>query len=199
MTDDYYREGLKKECQKVFEELFHFFYADLCAYAMRFLPDEEDAKEIVQGCFVKIWENRMNADKINSFRFYLYKSVYNCILNYFKHKEHQNKYASHETYLLKQSYAINFEDTYCSEIHDKIRLEIEKLPPKNKDIFKLRYFDGYNTKEVSKILGITPRSVEAYISRSIKMLKNKFNTVEALTNIFLCLCMATHYYYMLNY
>jgi len=181
MNDEYYRNGLKNSSHEIFEDLFNVYFAKLCSYALRFLQYEEDAIDIVQRCFVKLWEKRNEADNINSFRAYLYKSVYNKSLNFLRSEQCKKKYVSHEGYCLAQTYAKDFENTYTEDLQDKLLTELENLPEKNKNIFKLRYLEGYNTKEVSEILGISKRSVESYISRSLKMLRDKFSLTDAVT------------------
>lgn len=189
MKDQYYRNGLINEDHEVFEALFNEYFRKLCTYAMRFLKHEEDAIDTVQRCLVKLWEKRLEVDKINSFQAYLYRSVYNRCLDLLKNEECQRKYICHEEYFLRQTYAQKHECSYVEDWIDKVHLELEKLPQRNKDIFILRYIDGYNTREVSDMLGVSIRSVESYISRSLKILRNKFDVPNAISSsLVLLLC-----------
>jgi len=180
LDDNYIRSGLLSENSSIFEELFHELYNKLCNYALRFLSSPEEAEEVVQQCFVKLWERRTSADSIKSFKSYLYKSVHNSCLNLFEHEKIKRQYASEAEYKLKQIYTSEFQVSYSDDLKDKLELFIEELPEKNKEVFKLRFYEGYNTKEVSEMLQITPRTVETHVSKSLKILRDCFKQIGAL-------------------
>lgn len=180
LNDNYIRSGLLSESSSVFEEVFHAFYSDLCNYALRFISSYEDAEEIVQQCFIKLWEKRDSADKIQSFRAYLYRSVHNKCLNQIEHEKIKQQYVQSSELKLRQIYAADHCNIFSDDIKDKLEMFINGLPEKNKEVFMLRFFEGYNTKEVSKMLNITIRTVETHISKSLKILRENFKKAGAL-------------------
>jgi RNA polymerase sigma factor (sigma-70 family) len=74
------RIGLGEE--EAFDTLFRRYYAPLCAYAAKLTDgNREDAEDIVQQAFIKLWEQR-NALSIQwSVKAYMYKTVHNRCLN----------------------------------------------------------------------------------------------------------------------
>lgn len=187
IDDNHIRAGLAQGSKKVFEELFHALYSNLCKYAMRFLHDQQDAEEIVQNCFVKLWEKRLSAETIQSFKSYLFRSVYNSCMNVFEHEKIKRQYYSAAEFKLKEIYANQAEMSLTPNLTDRILEEIEKLPDKNQEVFKLRFLEGYNTKEVSEMLDITPRTVETHVSKSLKHLRETLKTsAMIIIAIFLC-------------
>lgn len=159
--------------KKDFELLFIKYYKPLCIYAMRFISSKTDAEEIVQNAFMKFWELFSCNTEFKSIQAYLYKSVYNNCVNYLKHESYKATYISKETCRLKQLYLQEAEKHHSSGYSEIIKNEIDNLPALNKKICTLRLLHGYNTKEVSKMLGLTPRSVESYMSRTFKLLRKK--------------------------
>lgn len=162
---------LKQNDHAALDLLFTAYYDALCRYAYTLIDDVDDSEDIVQRCFIKLWEKRESADSILSFKPFLYKSVYNACLHYIEHQKVKQKYKSETAMELNRIYTDSFENTYPQEQLENVKKAIEQLPEKNKEVFKLRFFEGYNTKEVSKKLGITPRTVETHISKALKLLR----------------------------
>lgn len=163
--------------EKSFELLYKALFNELCRYAYRYLNDENSAYEIVQDIFVKLWEKRTETKGIKSVNSYLYRSVYNAIINYF---DHQKVIRRHEVFAiveLRKFELGDFEDTFYGwDNYDKLHEFIDQLPEKNKKVFKLRYFENYSYKEISKRLNITDRTVETHIRNSLKDLRGKFKS-----------------------
>ena len=80
-----------------FEELFKTNYVKLCFYANSIIGNIPVSEEIVSDLFTEIWEKKLQA-VFSPTKAYLYKSVYNCCLNYIKHAKIENAYIE---YLLK--------------------------------------------------------------------------------------------------
>jgi RNA polymerase sigma-70 factor (ECF subfamily) len=75
-------KGIRAGRESAFEELFKDYYRPLSVFALRYVPDLELAKEIVQGFFVHLYENRKSIIISNSLESYLYQSVRNRCLNH---------------------------------------------------------------------------------------------------------------------
>ncbi|MBA4056063.1 MAG: RNA polymerase sigma-70 factor, partial [Marivirga sp.] len=91
-----YRElvkSLQKGDPHSMELLFRRLYPRLCAFANKFLHDMDDAEDIVQEVFFKIWKNRARLDENKSFSTYLFSAVKNSAINYLEHRKHKDKYA----------------------------------------------------------------------------------------------------------
>jgi len=81
------QKGLREGDIGVFEEIYRLYYAPLCFYCLRYVGDMEEAKEIVQGLFLKIWLRKEDLKITTSVKSYLYKSVQNYALNYLKQEQ----------------------------------------------------------------------------------------------------------------
>lgn len=86
---------IKKGDNQAFEFLFKTYYPRLRGYAIRFVEDDETARDIIQECFMRFWEKRelLTAVSVTSL---LFAMVRNGCLNYLKHlsivEKHQIEY-----------------------------------------------------------------------------------------------------------
>jgi RNA polymerase sigma-70 factor (ECF subfamily) len=75
-----------------FEGLFKQYYAKLVVYACKYVSDVDIAREIVQEFFVRLYEKRQTINIDTSVKSYLFRSVYNCCINYINQKNIQNRH-----------------------------------------------------------------------------------------------------------
>ena len=166
----------------VFEEIYNEHYHVLCSYAQRFVFNPEDAREIVQGVFVKIWKIRETLPDDIHFKTYLYTAVRNRCLDYLKHLKIINNYKAE---LLKQvSEAIQnnsntletpLEGLITKELEEKIMAAIDSLPEKGREVFILSRFEGMKYKEIAEKLNISVNTVETHMSRAINTLRKSLS------------------------
>jgi len=155
-----------------FELLFREYYGPLVAYAFRFTGNLDTAREIVQDFFVRLYE-RQNALTIeSSLRAYLYRSVYNCCINYSNQKSIQDKHLRNIELERKQSEHLE-EEIQTVELQHRIHSMIEALPPRCRQIFKMNRLDGLKNEEIAFRLNLSKRTVETQISKALKILRKK--------------------------
>lgn len=167
------KKNIAKGSASAFEQLFNAYHKELCYYAYKIIPDQEECKEVVQQVFIQLWEKRAQAEGIDSLKAYLYRSVHNVCLNKLKHEEVKKKYQSESRYLLQSMFWNEVGDSFNEELFGKVETAIEELPLKNKEVFNLRFIEGMNNAEVSDKLGITTRTVETHVSNALKFLRSQ--------------------------
>ncbi len=170
-TEHELKQLLQEGSHRAFEHIFRQYHGDLFRYSLAILRDEDEAKEVAQRCFMRLWEKRGEAASIESLHSYLIRSAHNICVNKHEHHKVKERYASEEGYLLRHEFIAEFDNTCDEQLAAKLRVAAEELPAKNREVFKLRYFSGMDTEEVSEILGITPRTVETHVSNAFRMLR----------------------------
>jgi RNA polymerase sigma-70 factor, ECF subfamily len=85
-------QQIKEGNDESFREIFHAYYHGLCQYAFTLLRDMDDAEDVVQSMFVKIWEKRQELNINHTFKSYLYKAVYHQCVNQFDHRAVRSKF-----------------------------------------------------------------------------------------------------------
>ena len=169
------------------------YYIPLFYYARKIISDKETAEEIVQDSFVKLWQLRKKNKYTNTTLVpYLYKTVYNSCLDYFRHKGVVDKFNEYYSNKIKEAEAYSnvSQDSGLSilianEMRDDIREAIDKLPPRCKQIFELKKLEGLSQKEIAEKLNISVNTVEKQLSRAMTKLRQSLKKHISYLHIFL--------------
>lgn len=182
-------EGSQWDSIENYREMFDSYYVSLCRYAFRFVGSESIAEDIVSDLFVKMWENRDVIIIKGSVKSYLFQATHNRSLNYIEKVKREvsieeTLYANGGEQLL--DLLVN-ETTYDSilmqELGEAIEAAIDRLTPKQKEVFTLKRVEGKSNKEISDILSISVKTVEMHSANAALSLKN--NLKEYLSIIML--------------
>lgn len=171
---------LKKGDVRAFEQVFNTHYANLCSYAQKYVIELDNAREIVQDTFVKLWEIKHSLSQDTSIKSYLYKAVQNNCLDYLKHIRISNEYKED---LLRKVMDSGFKSIASpencldglieKELEDRINDAIASLPNRCREIFELSRFKGLKYREIAEKLNISIKTVETQMSRAIQALHEK--------------------------
>ncbi|ULB33281.1 MULTISPECIES: RNA polymerase sigma-70 factor [Proteiniphilum] len=158
-----------KDDEQAFKELFLEFYPALCVFAMRYITQEETARDIVQDIFFRIWKNRKSMDINTSFRNFLITSVRNSCTDYHRKQEVENRYM--EKSMLSFSH-ISPEEVYTlKELEVSIGEALAKLSPNVREAFEMSRFKGMTYIAIADKMEVSTKTVESYISRALKILR----------------------------
>src|SRR5256885_15190795 len=102
----------------VFKQVFDACYESLCRYALTVLRDADEAEDVVQSMFMKLWERREALNITSALRSYLFKSVYNQCLNQLEHKSVKSKF---QEYQLTRSEISEQPDVFHDDLDTKIK------------------------------------------------------------------------------
>lgn len=159
---------------KAFEYAFRKFAPRLEAFARKYTADTDEAEDIVQDVFLKLWERRELLENI-SLTSFLFMMVKNSSLNYLKHRQIADSVEQRipDTGIVEHLYAADFAADPSSllmqkELSDSIDRIMEELPPKCKEAFVLSRLRGFKNREVAVQMGITEKVVEKHITRALK-------------------------------
>jgi len=167
----------------MFENLFKTHFQHLCNFAQNYVSDFETSKEIVQDVFIKLWENKTQIDLKKSIKSYLFTSVKNRCLNYIRDNK---KFRSNVLDVDIADYDISFEETEeNTEIEKKVKETLEKLPEKCRQIFELSRFENLKYKEIAAKLNLSQKTVEAQMSKALKIFRENFKDYIKLLIIYL--------------
>lgn len=150
------------------DEAFRCYYKPLCLYAMHYLHDMYLVEDLVQDCFVELWE-RMNDEKtVSSVKAYLYMMVRNRCLDTLK-KDNQI-----DCNVSPSDLAGIIQDEEAEErslIEARLWTAIDSLPKKCREVFLLSKRDGLKYKEIADKLNISTKTVENQVAKAMKLLK----------------------------
>ena len=164
-------EALCKGSSDAFDMLFHKYSPKLYRFSYSLLKNDEDAKEIVQEVFLRIWNVRGTIDKNKSFKSFLFTMSYNLTISQLRKKLKEKEYQEflYEYFGNRSATQFNFFD--YDTLKKTIKNTIDELPAKRKEIFILSREEGLSHKQIAEKLGISVKTVENQINLSLKFLK----------------------------
>lgn len=157
---------------QAFELLFRKFYVRLFAFANKFLNDAEEAQEIVQEVFAKIWEGRDEIDPEDSLKSYIFKIAQNLSINKLRRRKVESRYCEiyRLVYIEHEEYSAH-ESLLARELQKDIAHSLGKLPAECRKVFELSREDGLKYKEIAVTLNISVKTVEAQMSKALRLLR----------------------------
>lgn len=142
------------------------------------MDTREEAEEITQEVFVKFWEKCETLSPDSSIKSYLYRSVHNSCLNAIKHEKVKDGYKQHVINYLESTYQDTIEESDPDAIRTRIHDEIDKLPPRCSEIFKLSRFEGLKYQEIADHLEISVKTVEVQMGKALKVLRESLKDLK---------------------
>lgn len=152
-----------------FRELFEDYYPILCVFAMKYIRDEEQCKDIAQETLLTYWQNRNDFEDIFKVRGYLYMVARNRCLNLIK-RGHVDEHYVKEALLEPESY---FEDEVVrQETYLLVRKAVEALPAQMRRIIELAML-GKKNAEIALELSIAEGTVHTLKKTAYKKLRDQ--------------------------
>ncbi|MDP4282381.1 MAG: sigma-70 family RNA polymerase sigma factor [Bacteroidota bacterium] len=153
----------------------------LCRLAKQILGDEDDACDVVQDAFVKLWDRREKLDEYRSVEALAVVMTRNLCLDRIKSKKHNTNRLDNLKDDVEEPSMESQHD--LAEIVGKIRQIIQTLPEQQKSIIHLRDIEGYEFNEIASILNMNENSIRVNLSRARKkvreyLVKNKLYDLQ---------------------
>lgn len=153
-----------------FEKLFREQFNILTNLAITVVKDEDNAKDIVQQVFIKLWQKKDDLQIRGPLVPYLCKAVINTAINEFS-KTKKTVYLDKSPELKNISSEDEDMHSHLEKIEIQVRNAIETLPPVCRKVFSLSRFTDLSNKEIASELNISVKAVEKHISKAIKTLR----------------------------
>ena len=156
-----------------FEELFRHYSKPLFYYAAKFV-EEDNAKDIVQDVFVKLWSNQeiKVSKSLNSL---LFKMVRNSCLQQLEKQRVRNKYLESTKLLMKKEELLFYMEEKTSlieqELEDRLNEVLNGLPDRCRQIFLLSRFENKKNQEIADELDISLKAVEKQITKALATIR----------------------------
>lgn len=151
------------------------YYENLCRYAFTILKNAEEAEDVVQSMFVKIWEKREELEVKHTIRSYLFKAVYHQCINLLEHRTVQLKHQVHITHEMHSE--AQLPETFQHELEESVVAAINGLPEQCRKIFMMSRYDELRYAEIASHLNISVNTVENQISKALRILRTKLKDV----------------------
>jgi RNA polymerase sigma-70 factor (ECF subfamily) len=161
-----------------FKDIFRMYFQPLCHLSRHYLEDDDEARGVVQEAFVKLWEIRSNLQTDSNLGNFLFTLVKNSCLNILKRrqiilKHHEIIRAKELHYQYESLERVGPDFLEFNELKDKIELAIKNLPEHCRVVFEMSRNEELKNREIAEKLGITQKTVEAHLTKALKILRKE--------------------------
>lgn len=166
-----------------FDELVRFYRQDLLRVAYRFVGNYEDARDVLQQVFVKVYQNIGRWEPRAPFWSWLYRIAVNESLGWKKREQRRYGIVAPIEELAypdaPSSSASPLEETALREVGQLVLDAIEQLPEMQRATFILRYREELSVKETAAVLGCAEGTVKANGFHAIRRLRRILRAEES--------------------
>ena len=151
----------------------------LFRFALRFLGNEEEAKDIVQEVFIKVWNGREQMNQVQNWEAWCMRITRNLSLDrlrLIKGKPTQGLEASFD---LHHDALTPHESTEIGESMKKVTQMMAALPEKQRQVMHLRDVEGYAYQEICEILELDMNQVKVNLFRARNAVREKLTKIDA--------------------
>ncbi|MBN9385918.1 MAG: RNA polymerase sigma-70 factor [Chitinophagaceae bacterium] len=154
-----------------YRQVFDRYWNKIYQVALGFLKDPDQANEVVQLVFIRLWEKRAKIVQVEDFDAWLFIMARNTILNFLQQKARSldNAGFSQDVVpddLLTPSALLEYKETLSI-----IQEAIQTLPPQQARIFQLSRNRGLTYAEIAVELNIAPATVKSHIIRALNTVR----------------------------
>ena len=157
----------KEEYNRAVNDLSHRLFG----FVFKLTKDEEDANDLVQDAFMKLWSNHKKVE-FKKARSWLFTTAHNAFINFIKKSNRQVR--------MEEGTDIPFDAKNRFELKEIIDLAMQKLTGLQKSIILLRDLEGYNYKEIGEILELSEAQVKVYLFRARNKIKKQLKDLTIL-------------------
>ncbi len=175
---------IRKGDKQAFDKIYELYAQRLYGFAFSILKNKEDAKEVVQETFLKIWNKRETINTRYSFKAFIFTVSYNIIIDLLKERSSNLNFQKY----LKDNFTVESLQTdelvHFEDLKDKLNHLVNKLPKKRKQIYLLSREEGLSHHEIANKLGVTVKTVENQINLTLKYFRSNLDFKSLIIIIF---------------
>jgi RNA polymerase sigma-70 factor, ECF subfamily len=165
-----------------FEHIYNRFHTNIFLVAHRYVRSEEDAKDLRSKCFIKLWELRDKLDfgSMGALFSWLRSTITNSCIDYLRSISIRE---SKRPEIVKRYWQDNELEVFEASdkeaiILERLLKEIDQLPPKFKEVFKMRWLGDLKFREIAEELNTDVSTIKKRYARAVVLLKRNIPDSE---------------------
>lgn len=182
--DEQLMNEIKAGNMLAFDALYNKYNRKIFNFAVSILKSTEDAENILQDVFLKLWLNRNNIEKGSSVRYYIFSIAYNSSITIIRERMKESRFF--ETLKRIQNIEldpVNLELEY-KEMEGRLNEIIESLPARQKEVYILHKVEGLKYSEIAEKLNISVNTIENHMSRALKTIRERLGNYSLMSILF---------------
>ena len=158
--------------EQAFEQLFELYKSRLVSYLTVFTKSTEEAKELTQEIFLKVWISREKLTAIESPQNYLFVMARNKALDYLRRASLDSRMRENLWRAMSEHQHSTEEEVFSNDSTRLVNEAIYKLSRQQQAVFRLSRMEGLTHDQIALQLSISKNTVKNHIVASIKFIKN---------------------------
>lgn len=154
-----------------FDVLFLKYQPKVVAFINGFIKDEDEARDIAQDIYLRLWKNRSSYSEIRSFEAFLIKTAKFAIYNYYDHMLVNDKFVERMLFAPVQCDDVE-EQVFADELMELIQKTVDNMPEQRRRIFEMSRKEGLTNDEIAKMMHISKRTVENHLTLALSKLRD---------------------------
>jgi RNA polymerase sigma-70 factor (ECF subfamily) len=151
----------------------------LFRFAFRLLGSSEEAKDVVQEVFIKVWNGRDQMESIDNMEAWCMRLTRNLSLDKIRARQRKATDPIEESFDIQNDTRTPYEAAENNENMQRINQLIASLPEKQRQVMHLRDIEGYSYNEICEILELDMNQVKVNLFRARNSVREKFVKINA--------------------
>lgn len=157
--------------EKAFTTIIKKYQEKLYWHVRRMVVEHEDANDVLQNVFIKVWNGLGNFREDSQLYTWLYRIATNESLTFLDQQKRKSA-VSFEDVEAGLSNKIKAEEGFDAQrLEWKLQLAIQQLPEKQRAVFTLRYYDEMPYEEMSRVLDTSEGALKASYHHAVKKIE----------------------------
>jgi RNA polymerase sigma-70 factor (ECF subfamily) len=161
---------LKKSATKeqAFSELVRTYQKPLYAHIRRMVGNHEDADDLLQNTLVKVWQHVDGFKGDAAIFTWMYRIATNETLGFLRSQKHTSSFSENESLRA----AVSTDGPDGGEITRRLNAALHTLPPKQRQVFDLKYFGEMKYEDIAEITGTSIGALKASYFHAVKKIES---------------------------
>ncbi len=158
--------------EEAFRTLFNKYFDRIYGVAYSLTKSPVVAEDMTQDIFLKIWVKREMLKDILRFDAFLFRVARNHILNELRNKVKEQEFTEYLINFFRETADNPQQHLIFRELEKVVEEALEKLPPQQRQIYKLSREDGLSQEEISEKLQISVNTIKQHMNRALKFIRH---------------------------
>lgn len=153
-----------------FSLMFDHYRGPIYGVALKFLKSREQADEVVQEVFLKVWAKRETLPYIDNFEGYLFTIARNLIFD--ELKEIAKETAARNDFMKTVQRVVEADQSFLDEQYQRLLHDaVSQLPPQQKEVFRLARVEGLSHQAIADELHISRLTVKTHMAKALQTIR----------------------------
>src|SRR6476620_1554226 len=157
--------------ERAFTAIIKKYQEKLYWHVRRILVDHDDANDVLQNVFIKVWKALENFREDSQLYTWLYRIATNESLTFLEQRKKRSAVSLNDVESNLSNKVKADENFDANKLEWKLQLAMQQLPEKQKIVFNLRYYDEMPYEEMSRVLDTSEGALKASYHHAVKKIE----------------------------